>query len=212
MPELELIIGSKRTSSWSLRPWLALRHAGLPFAETVIDFRKPDRAERIRAASPSARVPVLRHGEMLIWESLAICEYAADLAPGAGLWPEDVRTRAAARAVSCEMHAGFASLRQALPMDIGPTGLAAEITPAVAADITRIQEIWAECRGRFGQGGPFLFGRFSIADAMFAPVVTRFTSYTVEVTPVARAYMDAVWALPAMQAWKAAAALEGAAA
>ncbi len=212
MTELTLLMGNKAYSSWSLRPWLALKQAGLPFTETVVPLRQPDTAARIRAVSPSGRVPCLRHGERIVWDSLAICEYVAELAPAAGLWPEDAQARAVARSVSAEMHAGFAALRNSLPMDLKRErhgqAIDADTATDIADDIARIQALWADARDRFGTGGPFLFGRFTIADAMFAPVVTRFATYGVAVTDQTRAYLDAVLDWPAMRDWIAAAKAE----
>jgi glutathione S-transferase len=181
---------------------------GVPFEEVVIRLDRPETAASIHRHSPSGRVPALRHGELLIWESLAICEYLAERFPAAGLWPEEISARAVARAVSAEMHAGFAALRAAMTMNIRGSGLPAERTSAVEQDIARIIAIWEECRGRWGGGGPFLFGRFGIADAMFAPVVTRFKTYGVGTTGAAAAYVDRVWSSPAMLEWRAAAAAE----
>lgn len=208
MSELILVIGNKRYSSWSLRPWLALRQAGLDFREVMVTLRQPDTKLRILEHSPSGKVPLLKHGALIVWESLAILEYAAELAPAAGLWPEDPAARAVARSVATEMHSGFVPLRQHMPMDLGRKAPLDSVPPEVAADIKRIQALWNDCRGRFGQGGPFLFGRFSIADAMYAPVVTRLTSYEVAVDPVSRAYVEAIWALPAMREWQRAAEAE----
>ncbi len=208
MSDLVLVIGNKRYSSWSLRPWLALEIAGLAFDEVMVTLRRPDTREQILRHSPSGKVPLLKHGALKIWDSLAICEYVAELAPEAGLWPDDRAARAVARAVSCEMHSGFPALRNAMSMDVCALTPLDPVPPEVAAEVARIKFLWADCRARFGAGGPFLFGRFSIADAMFAPVVTRFTTYAVDLDAPSRAYVEAVWALPAMQAWKAAAAQE----
>ena len=207
MSDLTLVIGNKTYSSWSLRPWLALKQAGLSFAETVIPLRQPDTAARIAEHSPSGRVPSLIHNGLTVWDSLAICEYVAELAPEARLWPADRAARAVARAVSAEMHSGFVSLRSTMSMDLKRDRKGQGMTEATAADIARIQALWADARARFGKaaGGPFLFGAFTIADAMFAPVVTRLETYGVAVTPESRAYMDAVLALPAMRDWIAAA-------
>lgn len=204
---LTLVIGSRNTSSWSLRPWLALRQGGVPFEEVVIALRRPDSAALLAQWSPSGKVPVLLIDGRPIWDSLAICELAAELAPD--LWPADPIARAHARSVSSEMHSGFTSLRRFLPMDF-----TARFTPPgrllrdVSRDIARIEAIWADCRGRHAEGGPFLFGRFGVADAMFAPVVSRFLTYGIETNEVASSYMSAVRALPAWQEWAAAAALE----
>lgn len=201
-----LIIADKNFSSWSLRPWLALKQAGLAFAELGVRLRRPDTGVEIRRHSPSGRVPCLRDGELVVWDSLAICEYAAELAPA--LWPQDAAQRAEARAISAEMHSGFTALRQNMPMDIRASHPGAGRTPEVEADIARIVTIWESCRARFAAGGPFLFGAFSIADAMYAPVVWRFVTYGVALPPAAAAWRDAMLALPAMQEWRAGALAE----
>lgn len=205
---LTLFLGNKTYSSWSMRPWLALRHTGAAFDEVVIPLDQDDTAERIRAHSPSGRVPALRHGELVVWESLAICEYVAELFPDAKLWPEERAARAVARAVASEMHAGFATLRQRMPMNLGrvPAPVGSEL--ALESDIARVGALWASCRARFGQGGDFLFGRFSIADAMFAPVVTRFRSYAVKLDGVVEAYAQAMEAFGPFREWTEAARQE----
>jgi glutathione S-transferase len=213
MDALTLYVGNKNYSSWSLRPWLALRHAGAPFSEVVIPLDQPGTRAAIGAQSPSGRVPLLAHGELRIWESLAICEYLAELFPAARLWPEDRAARAVARAVSCEMHAGFATLRHHLPMDIRNRRPAAAQRAAAAADIARVTEIWRDCRAQFGAAGangpgPFLFGGFSIADAMFAPVATRFVTYDVPLEGEPAAYVAALSDWPPMREWRAAATAE----
>lgn len=208
MSEMVLVIGSKALSSWSMRPWLALKAVGLPFREELIRFGRPDTTERIRAVSPSGKVPLLRHGGLTVWDSIAICEYAAELAPGAGLWPADRAARAVARAVSAEMHSGFAEVRRNLPMDLKNDRGGTPRTAQCDAEAARIQALWADCRERFGAGGPFLFGSFTIADCMYAPVVTRFRTYGVPLTPAAAAYSEAVLAHPPVQEWYAAARLE----
>lgn len=209
MASLVIVIGNRNYSSWSLRPWLALKAAGADFEEVVVGLRQPETKAKILAHSPAGKVPVLKHGDLLVWESLAICEYLAEVFPQAELWPADMRARAVARAVATEMHAGFAGLRRDLPMDIhGKSGMARQPGEEAKADIARVQQIWQDCRGRFGggdDGGPFLFGRFSIADCMYAPVATRFRSYGVALDAVSAAYVDAVYAHPAMQDWIAAA-------
>jgi glutathione S-transferase len=209
-----LVIGNKNYSSWSLRPWLALRMAGIAFEELRIPLYVPGAKQAILRHSPAGKVPVLRDGELTVWESLAICEYAAELAPGAGLWPADPAARAHARAVSAEMHAGFVALRSALPMNLRAEGVRIPLEPAVRADVERVVAIWQECRERFGAvasgaaSGPFLFGAFTNADAMYAPVVTRFHSYGVALPPAAQAYADAVRALAPMREWAAAGVAE----
>jgi glutathione S-transferase len=199
-----LVIGNKNYSSWSLRPWLALRMAGVGFEEVRIPLYREDSKAAILRYSPSGKVPIWIEDGVAVWESLAICERAAERAPGAGLWPADPAARAHARAISAEMHAGFPALRNAMPMNLRAAGARIAVGPEVRADVERIVAIWEDCRARFGAGGPFLFGAFTNADAMYAPVVTRFHSYGVSLPPVAQAYVEAVRALPAMQEWAAA--------
>jgi glutathione S-transferase len=211
--DLTLVIGNKNYSSWSLRPWLALKAAGQSFDEALVVLRRPETKAEILLHSAAGKLPVLKAGDLTIWESLAICEYIAETSPEAGLLPEDARARAVARSVMSEMHAGFAALRRELPMDINKLSSLAQtgVTPGEEArlDIARVQQIWQDCRGRFGQkNGDFLFGRFGIADAMYAPVATRFRSYGVAMDPVSEAYVNAIYAWPAMQEWCAAAAKE----
>ena len=212
MADLTIIIGSRNYSSWSLRPWLALKRTGAAFDEVLIDLDDPNKVALIRAHSPAGKVPVLKHGAMTIWESLAICEYLAESFPGAGLWPQDRAARAHARVVASEMHAGFPNLRSELSMNIlGRSTRARDrsnVRPETWADVTRIIALWDDCRRRFGASGPFLFGTFTNADAMFAPVVTRLRTYQVPLPAEANAYCDAVWADPAMQEWIAAAKTE----
>lgn len=205
MAEFTITLGNKTYSSWSLRGWLALKQTGATFAEEVIPLDLPDSKENILARSPSGRVPLLRHGDVVVWDSLAIGEYLAELFPEAGLWPAETAARAAARAVSAEMHAGFAALRGHMPMDLRGRYPGQGRGPGVAEDIARIAAIWRDCRSRFGQAGPFLFGGFGLADAAYAPVVSRFVTYAVELDPTAAAYRDAVMAWPAMAEWIAAA-------
>ena len=209
MADLTIYLGNKNYSSWSLRPWLALKQAGLAFDEVVIPLYRPDSKAAILRVSPSGKVPALRHGELTVWDSLAICEYLAELLPDAALWPSDPQARAVARAVSAEMHAGFAALRRELPMNIRSSFPGRPLTPEVQGDINRIMAIWRDCRTRFGEGnGDFLFGPFTIADAMYAPVVTRFRTYRIDLEREAEAYCAAVTALPAMQEWAVAAGNE----
>jgi len=200
---LTLVIGTRRFSSWSLRPYLALKAAGAVFDEVEIALRQPDTKERILGWSPSGKVPLLIDGETRVWDSLAICEYVAELFPQAGLWPKGREARALARSVAAEMHAGFPNLRNHCPMELVAPEALAEIPPEVLTETARIRALWADCRTRFGAGGPFLFGQFTIADAMYAPVVTRFTAYDLPQDATSQAYCDAVWALPAMGEWKA---------
>jgi glutathione S-transferase len=213
MAEFTIYIGNRNYSSWSLRPWLALRHTGAAFEEAMIQLDQPDTATNLRRNSPSGRVPVLRHGTLSIWETLAICEYLAEQFPDARLWPADRDARAHARAVSNEMHAGFAALRDNLPMDISRRWPLGNRLAKAGPDVERVAAIWRECRERFGGrgangAGDFLFGGFTIADAMFAPVTTRFVTYSVPLDPVCSAYVAAIQRWPAMQDWAAAAKAE----
>lgn len=205
---LRLVIGNKNYSSWSLRPWLALRHAGIPFEEETIALDQPDTAERLLRVSPSRRVPVLKDGDLVVWDSLAICEYAAERFPEKRLWPEDPRVRAVARSACAEMHSGFQALRERLPVNVRASRFDVARTPGVEADVARLVQLWTDCRERFGAAGPFLFGPFSVADAFFAPVVTRFRTYGVPLEGEAAGWADRVWSLPAMQEWVAGARAE----
>jgi glutathione S-transferase len=203
MSDCTLVIGNKNYSSWSLRAWLAAKVAGLAFEEILIPLDESNTRQQILRHAPSGRVPVLKHGERTIWESLSICEYLAELLPDARLWPADVEARAIARSVSAEMHAGFAALRTHMPMNVRSRFPEEGRKPGVLDDINRVTAIWRGCRRRLGETpeGPFLFGHFTVADAMFAPVVTRFRTYAVDIGDDAQAYADAIWALPAMQEW-----------
>jgi glutathione S-transferase len=206
MADLTIYLGNKNYSSWSLRPWLALKRTGAQFDEVVIPLDQPTTRATILKYSPSGRVPVLLHGDFAVWDSLAICEYLAERFPDARLWPADGAARAVARSASAEMHSGFAALRQHLPMNIRSSFPGRGVTPEVQADINRIMALWRDCRTRFGEGnGEFLFGGFTIADAMYAPVVSRFRTYKIELEREAEAYCEAIMALPAMQEWAAAA-------
>lgn len=208
MSELILIIGNRNYSSWSLRPWLLLRQAGIPFRERYLPIRSDAWVAQIHALSPSGKVPALHDGDIRVWDSLAICEYLAERFPEKQLWPAEVAARAAARSVSAEMHAGFQALRQNMFMNIRRRWPDRGRTPETLADIERITAIWNDCRSRYGQHGPFLFGRFSIADAMYAPVALRFQTYEVPVAGTAGDYARTLLALPAMQEWVAAAHAE----
>jgi glutathione S-transferase len=205
---LQLIIGNKNYSSWSMRPWIAMRAAGIPFTEDVISLDAADFKERVSRVSGTGKVPVLSDGDVHVWESLAILDYLAEKFPAAGLWPADPAARGLARAVAAEMHAGFVPLRRHLPMNMWRPPRPRELPDDVVANVRRIEQIWTECRTRFGQDGPFLFGRFGAADAMYAPVVSRFHTYAVEVGPLARNYIKAVMDLPAWAAWYSAAIKE----
>jgi glutathione S-transferase len=204
--ELSLTMGNKNYSSWSLRPWILMRHLGLPFGETVLPLDTLEFARVIESHSPTRRVPILRHGELLVWDSLAICEYACELA-GRG-WPRESAARAVARAVCAEMHSGFGALRAQWPMNARAEGRKTADNAARAADISRIRQLWAECRSRFGAAGPWLFGEYSVADAMFAPVVLRFRTYGAVLDDTSAGYVATTLADPHMRAWLDAARAE----
>lgn len=203
-----LIIANKIYSSWSLRPWLLLTELGIPFDEEVIPLDQPDTRDRILARSPAGRVPILEDGEVTVWESLAIMEYVAESFPGKPVWPAERAARVLARSISAEMHAGFAALRSACPMNLGKRFAGRDRGPEVARDVSRVEEIWRDARARYGQAGPFLFGAFGAADAMYAPVVTRLDTYGVAVEPETRAYMDAVLGTAGLRLWREAALRE----
>jgi glutathione S-transferase len=205
---LLLLIGNKNYSSWSLRPWIAMKVAGIAFAEQVISLDASDFKARVGQISATGKVPALADGQTQVWESLAILEYLAEKFPQAGLWPAEPVARAHARSIAAEMHAGFLPLRRHYPMNIWRPVRRREPVPEVVEHISRIDAMWTDCRTRFGQAGPFLFGAFGAADAMYAPVVSRFHTYDVDVGPVARAYMEAVLGLPAWAEWCAAAKQE----
>ncbi|MHB0990436.1 MAG: glutathione S-transferase family protein [Burkholderiales bacterium] len=208
MSELTLVIGNKNYSSWSLRPWLAMRMVNIPFREVRIPLYDPATADELASWSPSGQVPLLQDDDLKIWDSLAICEYLAEHFPDRHLWPEEERARAVARSVSAEMHAGFANLRRDMSMNIRRRYPDQGRTPDCLRDIQRILQIWGDCRSRFGSGGNFLFGRFSIADAMFAPVVLRFQTYAYKLDGVAQDYAAVILALAAMREWENAAVAE----
>jgi glutathione S-transferase len=200
---LTLIIGNKNYSSWSFRPWIAMKVAGIAFEEKVVPLHEPGSREQILQYSPAGKVPVLVDDDQRIWESLAILEYLAEKFPRQKLWPDDLRARAHARIVATEMHAGFQPLRKSCPMNLWLPVKARPQSEEVMANVRRIEFLWADCRARFGQGGPFLFGSFGAADAMYAPVVARLHSYGFTVGEGARNYMDAVMSLPAWAEWRA---------
>lgn len=208
MADMTLVIGNKNYSSWSLRPWVLLRHADIPFDEVRIGLYAPGMREQIRAYSPAGKVPVLVDGAITVWDSLAICEYVAEKFPGKQLWPADPAARALARSISAEMHAGFAALRQHMSMNCRRSLVGRGEGPGVREDIARIEAMWNDARARSGTGGEMLFGQFSIADAMYAPVALRFQTYGVELPGAAGAYAKAVRRLPAIQEWLAAARAE----
>jgi glutathione S-transferase len=201
-----LIIGNKNYSSWSFRPWIAMKVAGISFEERVISLNDPDFKRAIASVSKNGRVPAIDDDGVHVWESLAVLEYLAEKFPDAKLWPADVQARAHARAIAAEMHAGFSALRSECPMNFWRPVKRRELSAEALADAARIDAMWSECLVRYG--GPFLFGSFGAADAMYAPVVSRFHTYAVEVGERSRAYMDAVMALPAWGEWKEAALKE----
>jgi glutathione S-transferase len=194
-----LVIGNKNYSSWSLRPWLAMKVLGLEFEERRVSLYVPGAKEQLLAHSPAGKVPILIDGERKVWDSLAILEYLAESHPA--LWPAAPAARALARSISAEMHSGFAALRQHMSMNIRKRHPGKGRTPESLADIARIVAMWSDCRAHFGAGGPFLFGAFGAADAMYAPVVLRFRTYAVELPPPCRDYADAVLELPALHEW-----------
>ncbi len=205
---LKLIIGNKNYSSWSLRPWIGLKVAGIPFDEEVISLYEESSKAKILRHSPAGKVPILIDGDVTVWESLAILEYVAEKFPGFGLWPSDAAARAHARAISTEMHAGFVPLREECTMNFWRPPAKRALSASAQTNIARVQEIWTQARARYGAGGPFLFGKFSIADAMYAPVVQRFETYAIDVSAPVKAYMQAMIALPAWAEWRRAALAE----
>jgi glutathione S-transferase len=205
---LTLVIGNKNYSSWSFRPWIAMKVAGIAFDEEVISLDAPEFKSRLSKLSGTGKVPVLLDGNVRVWESLAILEYVAEKFPSAGVWPSDPHARAHARAIAAEMHAGFLPLRRHCPMNMWRPVRKLELTAEVAANVARIDAMWTDCRARFGRNGPFLFGAFGAADAMYAPVVSRFHTYAIDVGGQSRGYMAAVMALPAWAEWQSAARKE----
>ena len=206
-PGLTLVIGTKNLSSWSMRPWVALTAFGIPFTEVRVELDRPDTSSKIARYTHSGRVPVLLAGDITIWDSLAICEYLAEQFPDKHLWPQDVAARAMARSICAEMHSSFMSLRSTMPMNISASLRGQGRTPETQADIGRVSEIWEECLCRFGHN-EFLFGDFSLADAFFAPVVTRFNTYGVALPPALSAYCERVTRHPAVARWIEAAQAE----
>jgi len=197
---LKLVIGNKNYSSWSMRPWVVLKAFGIPFEEVRIALRRPETASSIARYSAAGRLPVLVDGDITVWDSLSICEYLAEQFPEKAMWPQDVAARAIARSICSEMHAGFTGLRSAMSMNIKASFPGKGRTMAAQADIGRISEIWETCLARSGPHG-FLFGDFTIADAYFAPVVTRFRTYVVSLGPALDAYVARVEAHPAVARW-----------
>jgi glutathione S-transferase len=200
MSSLTLVIGTRNYSAWSLRPWMLLRHLGLEFTEHAVPLDTPEFESEIGRYTPTRRVPVLLHGDLTVWDSIAICEYASELAGGRG-WPQDAALRAEARALSAEMHAGFGALRNACPMNARATGRRVAMTAAIVADLRRIDAIWSGCRRDHGELGPWLFGGFSVADAMYAPVALRVRTYGLPLSSLAARYHDTMLADPHLREW-----------
>jgi len=202
-----LVIANKCYSSWSLRPWLLMKQLGVAFDEITIPLDLPDTKEKVLRHSPAGKVPILIDGDVTVWETIAILEYVGE-AYGVPVWPEDRKARAMARSVGAEMHSGFSALRSACPMNLGRKYAQRDRGEAVARDVARFGEIVHQARERFGAGGPFLFGLFSAADAMYAPLVTRLDTYSIPLDATTRAYADAILALPAFQDWRSTALKE----
>ena len=200
---MKIIIANKNYSSWSLRPWLALKHLGVAFEEELIPLDQPDTPQRNRQYSPAGKVPILIDGGITIWESLAILEYLAEKYPDAGLWPHHTAARANARAISCEMLSGFRALRSFCPMNLRRPVRKLAIDADVNKDVARMTEIWRDTREEYGHGGPFLFGAFSIADAMFSAAATRFRTYGIDMDPVSKAYVNTIHDFEPFKAWLA---------
>jgi glutathione S-transferase len=203
---MKLVIANKNYSSWSLRPWLLLTEFGVPFEELLIPFGQtfddPEWKRAISKFTPAGKVPALVDGDIQVWESLAIIEHVADMRPDLAIWPRDPAARAMARSITAEMHAGFSALRGACPMNLAWVHPERERGPKVAADVARVSAIWSEARERFGAAGPFLFGAFGAADAMFAPVTARLTGYSIPLDPLCQAYVEAVQGTRGFQSWR----------
>jgi glutathione S-transferase len=202
MAEFTIYIGNKNYSSWSLRAWLVAKAAGIAFEEVLIPLWRPESRAQLLRHSPSGKVPALQHGDLTVWESLAIGDYLAEIRPEAGLWPTARAARAVARAVSDEMHAGFGALRRELPMNMRASVPGRPMTPELRADLDRVAVLWRDCRQRFGGGGRFLFGDFTVADAMYAPVASRLKTYHVALDGVAQEYAETLLDHPALREWE----------
>lgn len=205
MDQLTLVIGNKNYSSWSLRPWLVLRHFNIPFDEVRVPLYRGDTKDSLSKLSPTGLVPVLKHGDLTVWDSLAICEYVQDLHRDMPMWPKDAEARAVARSVSAEMHSGFTALRHFMPMNCRLSFPGKGLNDESRADIQRVTSIWSECRKKYGKGGVMLFGEFTIADAMYAPIAQRFRVYDVRADETSAAYVSAIQSLPEMKEWIASA-------
>jgi glutathione S-transferase len=201
---MKLVIANKNYSSWSMRPWVAMKAAGIPFEAVMIPlYTGAADKQRILDVTPSGKVPALVDGDVTVWDSIAIIEYLAEKFPDAGLWPKDFAARAHARAISAEMHGGFGPLRKECGMNLHRPIRAKELSEDAKDNIVRVQEIWTDCRQRYGARGPYLFGTFTAADAMYAPVVHRLRTYAIDVQPEVRDYMEAMWSHPAFAEWTA---------
>ncbi len=205
MAEIELVIGNKNYSSWSLRAWLTLKMTGARFDEVLIPLDRPETRASILVHSPTGLVPILKCGDDMVWDTLAIAEWLAERFPEAGLWPQHPSARAVARSICAEMHSGFTALRGELPMNVRREEQGRALSAETKNDVTRISEIWKSCRQQFGNGGPFLFGTASVADAFFAPVVSRFRTYNVTLEGTGKDYTQTIWDWPPFQEWIAAA-------
>jgi glutathione S-transferase len=205
---LTLVIGNKNYSSWSMRPWMAMKEFAIPFRETVVPLYRKESKAALLSHSPAGKAPILIHDELVVWDSLAIIEYLAELFPDRAIWPRDGSARAQARSLACEMHSGFTALRTECPTNFrrAPGPIAA--SEGLLADVARIDRAWSAARSSYGAGGPFLFGAFSAADAMFAPVVRRLEAYELPVSSLMKSYMDAVTVLPSWNEWAASARTE----
>ncbi len=208
MAELILVVGEKNYSSWSLRPWLFMRQAQIPFTEICVPLSGPASAPALRRHSPSGKVPVLRDGDLTIWDSLAICQYLVEKYPQVSGWPKDLATRAIAYSVCAEMHSGFLNLRRELPLNCRAEGARVTLSPEAEKEVARVLQLWRDCREQFGGKQTWLFGEFGIADAFYAPVALRFKTYGLDLGTVEQAYVDAILALPAIRDWVAAAKQE----
>lgn len=206
--QLTLVIANKTYSSWSFRPWILMRHFGAPFDEIVVPLAQENSRAELLRYSPTGKCPCLLDGEIIVWDSLAIIEYIAESFPDHAIWPRPRAARAQARSLAAEMHSGFMGLRSHLPMNMRREVRKYALTPEATADAARLDQAFAQARVGFGENGPFLFGEFSAADAMFAPMINRLHVYDVAVTPQTRAYMDAMMALPAWRDWSVGAAAE----
>lgn len=206
-PKLTLIIGNKNYSSWSLRPWLAMAGTGVPFAEVLIPLDHPNTRQQVLQYSPTGKVPALKFGNLMLWESLAIIEYVAEKHPEAGLWPEDGELRAIARSLSSEVHAGFQAFRAHCPMNLRRRA-STRLSPQVEEEVMRLSNYWRRYRSQFGADGDFMFGKFGAVDAMFVPLATRIRSYEIPVDRVTNEYIDAIYAMSAFKKWYDAAVAE----